>query len=403
MPLTSKAEEYLQSLWGEFLRELIHQRDCAVSKLALGLVHPRDIYARVGFWNYFQPQLDHVAEVGKGRIACLLKAYGVDRQALSPVIIDEMLCDAMLHMESAATSLVISTRNEIQVAHSHPVLPPMGIPDTSELTSRLLSVQHETKEHLRRQLTIKMYEAAVGSSGRGERMKVRDLCRRIQSFHHDLQAHYELWGESLEQPLPDYPVKNVSTLRQQTSALARQLGTLKPYLEALGLPTIMGAAYAQWDAYDSAVSNDVAARKGGSIEAILPQLEQALGRLESLDPESDFESMSQQQTRPATQHVTNIYNLQGDHARVNVQSTDHSVNVSAISEQQVFSGIRQALSEGVLDDHERGDILNKLGALEKALHTRDFVSRYQAFINAVACHMTIILPFIPALTQMLGK
>ena len=33
----------------------------------------------------------------------------------------------------------------------------------------------------------------------------------------------------------------------------------------------------------------------------------------------------------------------------------------------------------------------------------DFVSNYQAFINSVANHMTIILPFIPALAQMLSR
>jgi hypothetical protein len=99
-------------------------------------------------------------------------------------------------------------------------------------------------------------------------------------------------------------VKNVSTLREQISGLARQLGTLRPYFEALSLPTVMGTAYAQWDAYNSAVSNDVAVRKGASIEAILPQLEQALGRLESLDPESEFELKRepQRQSRTSARH-----------------------------------------------------------------------------------------------------
>ncbi len=234
-------------------------------------------------------------------------------------------------------------------------------------------------------------------------MKVRELVQRIQRFHDDLQTHYELWGESLEQPLPDYPVKNVSILREQIGRLARQLGTLKPYFSALGLSTIMGTAYAQWDAYDSAVSNDVAARKGDSIEAILPQLEQASGRLESLDPELEFELRQEPKRQLAPQHVTNIYNVQGAHARVNVQSEDHSVNVSTLSEQQVFSGLRQAIIQGTLDEAERATILERLDSLERSVHTASFVSNYQAFINAVASHMTIILPFVPALAQLLGR
>ena len=156
-----------------------------------------------------------------------------------------------------------------------------------------------------------------------------------------------------------------------------------------------------WDAYDSAVSNDVAARKGQSIEAILSQLQQILGRLESLGPDSDFSLEADAQRQ--IPHTVNIYNLHGAQSRVNIESTDQSVNVSTITEQQVFSGLRQAITESMPDDGERATILEKLNALEKSVHSSDFLSKYQAFINTVANHMTIILPFIPALTQMLGR
>ena len=165
----------------------------------------------------------------------------------------------------------------------------------------------------------------------------------------------------------------------------------------------MGTAYSQWDAYDSAVSNDIAIRKGSSINAILPQLDQALGRLELNDPDAEFEGEKDRPTGSAPQQVTNVYNLHGAHSRVNLQSTDHSVNVSSITEQQVFSGIREAIAQRVPDGVERADILEKLDALEKSVHSQDFLSRYQAFMNAVASHITVIMPFIPALTHMLGN
>lgn len=234
-------------------------------------------------------------------------------------------------------------------------------------------------------------------------MRVRELVRRVQEFHDGLASHFELWGQSLDSTLPEYPEKNISELNKQTSDLARQLGGLRPYISKLGLPTVMGTAYGRWDAYDSAVSNDVAIRKGSSINAILPQLEQALGRLESMNQDSEFDGEQSRHTKPAPQHVTNIYNVHGANSRVNIQSTDHSVNVSSITEQEVFSGIREALTQGVPDDSERTSILGKLDALEQSLHNQDFLSKYQAFMNAVASHMTIILPFIPALTQMLGN
>ena len=79
------------------------------------------------------------------------------------------------------------------------------------------------------------------------------------------------------------------------------------------------------------------------------------------------------------------------------------MNVSSITEQQVFSGIREAVGQGVSDASERKVILEKLDALEKSVHSDDFVSKYKEFINIVADHMTIILPFLPALSQMLGR
>jgi hypothetical protein len=163
----------------------------------------------------------------------------------------------------------------------------------------------------------------------------------------------------------------------------------------------MGNAYSRWDAFNSAVSNDVAIRKGSSIGAILPRLQQAIGRLDTLDPESEFVSLNQTE-RPgvAPSHITNIYNVSGANSRVNVASNDASINVSSITEQQVFAGIRKAINSEI-PEIERSNILEKLDAMEASLNSTSFLSRYQNFMNAVASHMTVILPFIPALTQML--
>jgi len=232
-------------------------------------------------------------------------------------------------------------------------------------------------------------------------VKVRELASRVQNFHNDLEAHFRLWSQSLEQPMPDFPVRNIDRLREQTTSLARQLGTLRPYIERFMRSTIMTVMGQRWDAYDCAVSNDVSVRKGPSIEAALPQLQQMLGRLELMNPDEEIPLESKgSHEKPGT---VNIYNLHGAHSRVNIQSEDKSVNVSAITEQQVFSGIRRAVSQGVIEVNEREIILERLDSLENSVHSRDFLSKYQEFINAVASHMTIIAPFLPALTQMLGN
>ena len=247
---------------------------------------------------------------------------------------------------------------------------------------------------------LQLVPKPIGGGNTQSSMTVRDLTARIERFRAGLKSHADLWGQSLDETIPEYPISNGPVLRTQYEDLARQLGTLRPYFRKLGLPEIMGNAFGQWDAFDSAVSNDVAVRKGSSMEAVLSQLHQALGKLDGMNPDSEFSLDTH--TRPhQPQHVTNIYNLHGAQSRVNVQSTDHSVNVITIEQQQVFEHVRQAITQGVADDAEKNLILDKLDKFEKSLHSEHVVSRYQDFINAVASHMTIILPFLPALAQML--
>jgi hypothetical protein len=245
-----------------------------------------------------------------------------------------------------------------------------------------------------------MLEAQKAFAVRSAGMRVRELITRTQRFHNELEAHFDLWSHSLEQPIPDYPVRNIEVLREQMGSLARQLGTLRPYIERFTPSTLMSVMGQTWDAYNSAVSNDVSVRKGPSIEAILPLLQQMLGRLEAMNPDDEIPVDPRDgEERSGT---VNIYNLHGSHSRVNIQSEDRSVNVSSISEKQVFTGIRKAITEGLTNEDEKAIVLEKLSALEKSIHSTDFILNYQAFINAVASHMTIILPFIPALAQMLG-
>jgi hypothetical protein len=119
-------------------------------------------------------------------------------------------------------------------------------------------------------------------------VKVNDLQAKLESFLADLEKHAQLWQRSLDDTMPDYPIANGNVLRQQSNALARQLGTLRPFIDKFGFPSILSMAGTQWDIYDSAVANDVAIRKGRSIEGVIPQLHQMLGRLDSMDPTSEF-------------------------------------------------------------------------------------------------------------------
>jgi hypothetical protein len=105
---------------------------------------------------------------------------------------------------------------------------------------------------------------------------------------------------------------------------------------------------------------------------------------------------------PQTPNVTNVYHVSGDNSRVNVQSTDQSVNVVITSSEQLFQKIRESIQSGVPGE-QRTEILARLEALEKAQNSASFGVCYKEFIAAAANHMTLLGPFIPALSELLHK
>lgn len=109
-----------------------------------------------------------------------------------------------------------------------------------------------------------------------------------------------------------------------------------------------------------------------------------------------------QSVRPDTTTVTNIYYLHGHSSRVNVQSTDNSINVVRLSNDEVFVKLREEISSRISSDQQL-NILDRLDALERAQNSPSFAARYADFISAAADHMTLIAPFIPALTEMIQR
>ena len=102
-----------------------------------------------------------------------------------------------------------------------------------------------------------------------------------------------------------------------------------------------------------------------------------------------------QRMEDLTQHI----HILGPNARVNTNSTDNSVNV--VTADQLFVEMREAAG-AIESKSERAAILVKLGQLQQAQGPGGFLAAYQKFITAVADHMTIFAPFLPALTQMLS-
>jgi hypothetical protein len=98
--------------------------------------------------------------------------------------------------------------------------------------------------------------------------------------------------------------------------------------------------------------------------------------------------------------VTHIYNLTGAQARINIQSDDKSVNISSVTNEQLFAGIANEIKQHVADESQQSEMLIKLDALKRA-DSKTIRERYREFISTAADHMTLLAPFLPALTALL--
>lgn len=100
-----------------------------------------------------------------------------------------------------------------------------------------------------------------------------------------------------------------------------------------------------------------------------------------------------------------VYNVTGPNARINIGSYDASRNINfhAGSADELFSLIRAAISDGLESQEECEKALEAVAEMETALGTPTFVDRYTRFVGVVADHITLVAPFIPALTELLAK
>ncbi len=92
--------------------------------------------------------------------------------------------------------------------------------------------------------------------------------------------------------------------------------------------------------------------------------------------------------------------VSGPNSRVNIGSHDSSVNV-AISD-NVFNDIRHALANAGIGSGELAILQKKVAAMEAAEDQGTFSKAYQGFVGGLANHITVVAPFLPALTQMLS-
>lgn len=96
-----------------------------------------------------------------------------------------------------------------------------------------------------------------------------------------------------------------------------------------------------------------------------------------------------------------VYNLIGPNTRVNIQSADSSTNVVNIESSTLFDEMKKAIVESIQDELTRSRLVERIDAMKSAAGTQSFISRYTEFIAIAADHMTLLAPFLPALSQLL--
>ena len=96
-----------------------------------------------------------------------------------------------------------------------------------------------------------------------------------------------------------------------------------------------------------------------------------------------------------------VNNLIGPNARVNIQSSDSSTNVVSVESAVLFDNLREAIQRSSLDSTVAQQLIQNVSAMQSAAGTKAFGERYKEFIAVAADHMTLIAPFLPALTQLL--
>jgi hypothetical protein len=97
-----------------------------------------------------------------------------------------------------------------------------------------------------------------------------------------------------------------------------------------------------------------------------------------------------------------VYNVSGLNARVNIQSTDSSTNVINVESAALFDKLRNAIQESIKDTDVVKRLAEQVDAMQAAAGTRSFAQQYQEFISVAADHLTLFLPLLPALTQLLS-
>ena len=99
----------------------------------------------------------------------------------------------------------------------------------------------------------------------------------------------------------------------------------------------------------------------------------------------------------ANSHSSGYITVVNEGGRVNINSTDNSMNIQISNDtERLFDELKKAL-EGTNDDR----LLASVEELKNSVGKPVYAEKYSRFIQGAANHMTLIAPFLPAISVFL--
>jgi hypothetical protein len=96
-------------------------------------------------------------------------------------------------------------------------------------------------------------------------------------------------------------------------------------------------------------------------------------------------------------HGSGYITVVNEGGRVNINSTDNSINIQVSNDtERLFNELAMAL-EGVADSA----LLDSVAELKQSVGTSSYAEKYNQFIQNAANHMTLVAPFLPAISALL--
>ena len=123
-----------------------------------------------------------------------------------------------------------------------------------------------------------------------------------------------------------------------------------------------------------------------------------------LTPDGEQRALGLTKAQPPTTPAQNvIYILSGNNPRVNIGSRDDSVNVVALDSNTLFDKIVDSVAAEVEDPGVRDELIAAVRALEAATDPPSRAELFGKLLQIGANVITVLQPFLPALTQVLGR